>query len=72
MSILANTWKNFIGQCTMLRKNKVSEGKVALEKDFMKWVKADPKRNAEYGNALTNLKNAAYRRVVQAVLIEVK
>ncbi len=55
---LANTWKNFIGQCTMLRKNKVSEGKVALEKDFMKWVKADPKRNAEYGNALTNLKDA--------------
>ena len=55
---LANTWKNFIGQCTMLRKNKVSESKVALENDFTKWVNADPKRRAEYGKALPNLKEA--------------
>ena len=53
---LANTWKNFIGQCTMLRKNKVSEAKVALENDFTKWVNADPARKAEYGEALSNLK----------------
>jgi len=55
---LANTWKNFQGQILMLRKNKVSETKVALENDFTKWVNADPKRRAEYGNALPNLKEA--------------
>ena len=55
---LANTWKNFIGQCKMLRKNKVSESKVALERDFMKWVNADANRKAEYGDALENLKSA--------------
>ncbi|MCR5013387.1 MAG: S46 family peptidase [Bacteroidales bacterium] len=55
---LANTWKNFIGQCQMLRKNKVSETKVALENDFTNWVNADAARKAEYGNALPNLKEA--------------
>ena len=55
---LANTWKNFIGQCTMLRKNKVEETKVAMEKDYQSWVYADANRQAEYGKALTNLKNA--------------
>ena len=55
---LANTWKNFIGQCTMLRKNKVSEAKVALENDFHKWVISNADRNAAYGEALPNLKKA--------------
>ncbi len=55
---LANTWKNFIGQCKMLRKNKVEEAKVAMEKDYQSWVYADANRQAEYGKALTNLKNA--------------
>ena len=55
---LANTWKNFIGQCTMLRKNKVSETKVALENDFTNWVNSDANRKAEYGKALPNLKDA--------------
>ncbi len=53
---LANTWKNFQGQCLMLRKNKVSEAKVALEKDFTKWVNANNK--TEYKDALPNLKKA--------------
>ena len=52
---LANTWKNFIGQCQMLRKNKVSEAKVKLENNFKKWVNEDPARKAEYGEALPNL-----------------
>ena len=52
---LANTWKNFIGQCQMLRKNKVSEAKVRLENNFKKWVSEDPARKAEYGEALPNL-----------------
>ncbi len=55
---LANTWKNFIGQCTMLRKNKVSETKVDLENNFKKWIAGNAARNAEYGEALPNLKKA--------------
>ena len=55
---LANTWKNFIGQCTMLRKNKVSEAKVNLENNFKKWVAGNADRTAEYGEALPNLKKA--------------
>ena len=53
---LANTWKNFIGQCTMLRKNKVSEAKVKLENNFMLWVSRNEKH--EYENALPNLKES--------------
>jgi len=53
---LANTWKNFIGQCTMLRKNKVSEAKVALENDFTNWAMSHNK--PEYAQALRNLKEA--------------
>ena len=55
---LANTWKNFIGQCQMLRKNKVSEAKVRLENNFKKWVSEDANRKAEYGEALPNLMKA--------------
>ena len=53
---LANTWKNFIGQCTMLRKNKVSEAKVKLENNFMLWVNRNNKD--EYKDALGNLQEA--------------
>ena len=53
---LANTWKNFIGQCKMLRKNKVSESKVALENDYTNWVNTNNK--TEYKDALQNLKEA--------------
>jgi hypothetical protein len=52
---LANTWKNFEGQITMLRKNKVAERKAALEADFTKWVNADEDRNKEYGEVLGTL-----------------
>ena len=55
---LANTWKNFIGQCTMLRKNKVSETKLTLENRFKQWVNESASRKAEYGDALPNLKKA--------------
>ena len=53
---LANTWKNFIGQCTMLRKNKVSEAKVKLENNFMLWVNRNNK--TEYKDALGNLQQS--------------
>ena len=52
----ANMWKNYIGQCKMLRKNKVSEAKVELEKDFTNWVNKNNK--TEYKQALPNLKEA--------------
>ena len=52
---LANTWKNFEGQITMLRKNKVAERKAALEADFTAWVNADEDRKAEYGDVLETL-----------------
>jgi len=49
---LANTWKNFEGQITMLRKNKVAERKAELEQQFTEWVNADKERQAEYGEVL--------------------
>ena len=52
---LANTWKNFEGQITMLRKNKVAERKAALEADFTEWVNANEERQAEYGEVLPTL-----------------
>ena len=52
---LANTWKNFEGQITMLRKNKVAERKAELESQFTKWVNADEDRKAEYGDVLGTL-----------------
>ena len=52
---LANTWKNFEGQITMLRKNKVAERKAALEAEFTEWVNADEDRKAEYGDVLETL-----------------
>ena len=52
---LANTWKNFEGQITMLRKNKVAERKAALEAQFTDWVNANEARKAEYGEVLGNL-----------------
>ncbi len=48
---LANTWKNFEGQMTMLRKNKVAERKAELEDSFMDWVKFGS------ANAMINVKN---------------
>ena len=53
---LCNTWKNFAGQMTMLRKNKVAERKVELENKFLDWVWAKNSRKAEYGHVLDSLK----------------
>ncbi|MBC8457549.1 MAG: S46 family peptidase [Bacteroidales bacterium] len=53
---LSNTWKNFIGQTRMLRKNKVIQKKQALEADFTKWVNDNSMRTEKYGYILTELK----------------
>ena len=52
---LANTWKNFEGQITMLRKNKVAERKAELEKNFTSWVNKNEDRKKEYGEVLETL-----------------
>ena len=62
---LANTWKNFEGQITMLRKNKVAERKAALEAEFTEWVNADEDRKAEYGDVLETL-NVMYAQMSEA------
>ena len=62
---LANTWKNFEGQITMLRKNKVAERKAALEAEFTEWVNADEDRKAEYGDVLETL-DAMYAALAEA------
>lgn len=49
---VANYWKYYIGQQKQLKRNKVKAQKEALEADFTKWVNADPKRKAKYGDAL--------------------
>ncbi|MFH1937794.1 MAG: S46 family peptidase, partial [Bacteroidota bacterium] len=53
---LSNTWKNFIGQTRMLRKNKVIRKKQKLEADFTNWVSDNPMRTEKYGNVLPELK----------------
>ena len=62
---LANTWKNFEGQITMLRKNKVAERKAELEAQFQEWVNANEDRKAEYGEVLETLE-ANYAQLAEA------
>jgi hypothetical protein len=40
--MIANTWKNFIGQSKMLVKNKVDDKKKSLEADFISWYSKSP------------------------------
>ncbi|MGB0167485.1 MAG: S46 family peptidase, partial [Luteibaculum sp.] len=49
---VSNYWKYFIGQQKQLKNNKVYDKKKALEAEFTKWVNANEKRKAEYGEAL--------------------
>jgi len=53
---IANTWKNFIGQSKMLKRNKVDEKKKAIEEAFITWYSADLEKSRKYGNVLDNLK----------------
>lgn len=52
---IANTWKNFIGQSKMLKRNKVDLKKKAIEKQFITWYKQDPSRDKKYGKVLDDL-----------------
>jgi len=53
---ISNTWKNFIGQTKMLRKNHVIRKKEALETDFTNWVNDNEMRKEKYGEVLPELK----------------
>ena len=54
---IANTWKNFIGQEKMLKKNKVGEKKQVIEQNFIDWYSKDPTLQKKYGNVLSSLKS---------------
>jgi len=53
---IANTWKNFIGQSKMLKRNHVEDKKREIETAFTEWVSKDPARQKKYGNVLPELK----------------
>lgn len=54
---IANTWKNFIGQAKMLKKNKVEEKKKTIEDEFKAWYGKDPVLQKKYGKVLDDLKS---------------
>lgn len=54
----ANYWKYSIEQNKALKKLKVYDQKVQLEKDFMSWVNKDNKRKEKYKNALNLIKES--------------
>jgi hypothetical protein len=54
---IANTWKNFIGQSKMLKKNKVGEKKKAIEDTFVAWYSKDPGLQKKYGKVLSDLQS---------------
>ena len=51
----SNYWKNSIGMNAGLKKLDVESDKRAIEEEFARWVAADPKRQAEYGDVLARL-----------------
>ena len=51
----SNYWKYFIGQTKGLKRLKVYDKKVKLEKEFTAWVNADDNRKARYGEALPDI-----------------
>ncbi len=54
----ANYWKYSIGQNLGLRRLKVIKRKRKLQRELMKWVKADPKRLAKYGDMFKDIDEA--------------
>jgi hypothetical protein len=57
-SRISNYWKYYIGQTKNLKRLKVFDQKIGIEKDFTQWVNSDPARTARYGNVLSNIGNA--------------
>jgi len=55
---IANTWKNYIGQIKMLKRNHVEDKKREIETTFTAWCSKDPARQKKYGHVLDDLKQA--------------
>jgi len=49
---IANTWKKMIGESRGIKRLDGIEKKQAFEKDFEKWVAANPENNVKYGQLL--------------------
>jgi hypothetical protein len=49
---IANTWKKMIGESRGIKRLDGIEKKQAFEKDFEKWVSANPEKNVKYGQLL--------------------
>ncbi len=58
----ANSWKNFIGESRGLKRLKVYDKKLEIEKSFDQWAAADPARAKKYGNALKEIGTAIGER----------
>ena len=54
----SNYWKYSIGQNLQLEKNNVIEKKQSIETRFNSWIKADPDRQARYGEALSLIRSS--------------
>jgi hypothetical protein len=50
---IANFWKNKVGESRDLKRLDVIDQKQAIEKDFDRWVNADPQRKEKYGEVLS-------------------
>ena len=55
---IANTWKNYIGQVKMLKRNHVEEKKQEIETAFTAWCSKDAARQKKYGHVLGDLRQA--------------
>ncbi len=57
---VSNYWKYFIGQTEQLKRNKVYDKKMAIEKEFSAWLNKDEARKKKYGNVLNDI-SASYK-----------
>ena len=53
---ISNGWKKWIGESKGINECGVVARKIAEEKEFEKWVNADPERQKQYGTLLSDMK----------------
>lgn len=54
----SNYWKYYIGQMKGLKRLRVEDLKKSEEQEFVKWVNADPKRKAKYGELMDKIEKS--------------
>ena len=66
---ISNGWKKWQGESKGIRECDVIGKKQAQEREFQQWVNADPKRKAEYGTLLQDMKKVyeSYNNNLQVV-----